>query len=60
MTKMVNFRNLFTDLYVTIDMEQIYFYLQNDIPLFEHFRRMIIKGIHKTYLSAGVTLKERF
>jgi uncharacterized protein YutE (UPF0331/DUF86 family) len=43
MTKMVRFRNLLTHVYVKINMEQVYSYLQNDIPLFESYQKMMLK-----------------
>lgn len=43
MTKMVRFRNLLTHVYVKINMEQVYFYLQSDIPIFENFQKMMLK-----------------
>lgn len=45
MTKMVKFRNLLTHVYVKINMEQVYSYIQSDIPIFEKFQKMIIKII---------------
>ncbi len=43
MTKMVRFRNLLTHVYVKINMEQVYSYLQSDIPLFEKYQRVMLK-----------------
>ena len=45
MTKMVRFRNLLTHVYVKINMEQVYSYLQRDIPLFENYQKMMLKFV---------------
>jgi len=45
MTKMVRFRNLLTHVYVKINMEQVYSFLQSDIPLFENYQKMMLKFV---------------
>jgi uncharacterized protein YutE (UPF0331/DUF86 family) len=43
MTKMVRFRNLLTHVYVKINMEQVYSYLQSDLSLFENYQKVMLK-----------------
>jgi len=45
MVEMVKFRNLLTHIYLKIDMEKVYSYLQNDLWLFEQFQKMTLKLI---------------